>query len=244
MGGNEARFRCEAARWHPGSLMSRLDQRTASEFAQLAPAHSQLPGTVLIRQGAEGKHVYLIQAGSRSTCACVKVTAAAENGTEALLGIRASGDIVGELAVLAHEPRTATVTAISPLFCSAIPAETFTAFLRRRPDAWTAVTRMIADRLNWANRRRVDYASHNVTVQIARVIAEIVETYGYPSGVGSELGVSLSQTELGGLVGSSREATAKSVRRLRDLGLLETSYRKITVRDLARLRSVALLPVQ
>jgi CRP/FNR family transcriptional regulator, cyclic AMP receptor protein len=244
MGGTDPRARCNRPRWHPGSLMSRLDQQTASEFVQLAPAQPHLPGTVLIRQGAEGSHVYLLQAASRSTCACVKVTAASENGIEALLGIRASGDIVGELAVLGHEPRTATVTAVSPLICYAIPAKAFTTFLKRRPDAWEAVTRMIADRLNWANRRRVDYASHEVTVQIARVIADIIETYGYQSKAGSELGVSLSQSELGGLVGSSREAIAKTMRQFRDLGLVETSYRKIIVRDLAGLRSVARLPVQ
>jgi CRP-like cAMP-binding protein len=224
--------------------MSRLDQKTTSEFVQLAPAQPRLPGTVLIRQGGEGRYVYLLQAASRNTCACVKVTAASENGAEALLGIRASGDIVGELAVLGHQPRTATVTAISPLICYAISAKSFTAFLKRRPDAWEAVTQMIADRLNWANRRRVDYASHDVTVQIARVIADIIEIYGYPSGTGSELGVSLSQSELGGLVGSSREAAAKTVRRLRDLGLVETSYRKIIVRDLTGLRSLARLPLR
>jgi len=244
MGGTDPRARWDMPRWHPGSLMSRLDQQTASEFVQLAPAQPHLPGTVLIRQGAEGRHVYLLQAASRSTCACVKVTAASENGAEALLGIRASGDVVGELAILGHQPRTATVTAISPLICYAIPAEAFTAFLKRRPYAWEAVTRMIADRLNWANRRRVDYASHDVTVQIARVIADIIEIYGYPSGAGSELGVSLSQSELGGLVGSSREATAKTMRRLRELGLVETSYRKIIVRDLTGLRSVARLPAR
>jgi CRP/FNR family transcriptional regulator, cyclic AMP receptor protein len=243
MGGTDPRARCDMPRWHPGSLMSRLDQQTASEFIRLAPAQPHLAGAVLIRQGAEGSHVCLLQAASRSTCACVKVTAASENGTEALLGIRASGDIVGELAVLGHQPRTATVTAVSPLISYAIPAKAFTAFLKRRPDAWEAVTWMIADRLNWANRRRVDYASHDVTVQIARVIADIIEIYGYRSEAGSELGVSLSQSELGGLVGSSREATAKTVRRLRDLGLVETSYRKIIVRDLAGLRSVAHLPV-
>ena len=83
------------------------------------------------------------------------------------------------------------------------------AFLKRRPEAWRAVSLMIADRLEWANRRRIDYAGHNVMINIARVIAEIVDLYGYSSPSGSELGVSLSQPELGSLVGASKEAPPK-----------------------------------
>ena len=179
-------------RWLPGTLMSRLDQQVAEELLHLAAGQFRSPGTVLISQGAAGTHVYLLQPAPRGRSACVKVTATSESGTETLLGIRTSGDVVGELAVLGHRPRSATVTACSPLIAHAIPADSFMAFLKRRPEAWRAVSLMIADRLEWANRRRIDYAGHNVMINIARVIAEIVDLYGYSSPSGSELGVSLS----------------------------------------------------
>lgn len=224
--------------------MSRLDQQTADELLHIAAGQFHPPGTVLIRQGAAGTHVYLLQPAPRGMSACVKVTATSENGTEALLGIRASGDIVGELAVLGYRPRMATVTACSPLVSHAIPADIFMAFLGRRPEAWKAVSRMIADRLEWADRRRIDYAGHDVTVHIARVIADIFDLYGYSSPAGNELGVSLSQPELGSLAGASKEAAAKAMRRLREMGLIETRYRRIIVRDVGRLRSAAELPAR
>ena len=118
------------------------------------------------------------------------------------------------------------------------------AFLGRRPEAWKAVSRMIADRLEWADRRRIDYAGHDVTVHIARVIADIFDLYGYSSPAGNELGVSLSQPELGSLAGASKEAAAKAMRRLREMGLIETRYRRIIVRDVGRLRSAAELPAR
>jgi CRP-like cAMP-binding protein len=222
--------------------MSRLDQETAGELLHLAAGQFYLPGTVLIREGAPGTHVYLLQSAPRGASACVKVTATSENGVEALLGIRASGDIVGELAVLGHRSRTATVTVCSPLIGHAIPADAFMAFLTRRPEAWKAVSLMIADRLEWANRRRVDYTGHDVTIHIARVIADILNLYGYRSPEGGELGVSLSQPELGSLVGASKEAAAKAVKRLRDEGLIETHYRRIIVRDVPGLLAAARLP--
>lgn len=229
-------------RWQPGTLMSRLDQQTGDELLHLAAGQFYPPGAVLIRRGAAGTHVYLLQQAPRGMSACVKVTATSENGYDTLLGIRASGDIVGEVAVLGHRPRTATVTVCSPLVGHAIPADTFMAFLGRRPEAWKAVTLMIADRLEWANQRRIDYAARDVMVHIARVLADIVDLYGYSSPAGNELGVSLSQPELGSLVGASKESAAKAIRRLREMGVIEPRYRKIIVRDLTRLRSVAQLP--
>jgi CRP/FNR family transcriptional regulator, cyclic AMP receptor protein len=229
-------------RWPTGTLMSRLDPQTADELLHLVAGNTYEPGAVLIRQGAAGTHVYLLEPTPRGTSACVKVTATSENGIETLFGIRAAGDIVGEIAVLGRGRRTATVTACTPLIGHPIPADTFMSFLTRRPHAWHAVSLMIADRLDWANHRRLDLAGYDVTMQIARVIVNILDLYGQRSSNTGELGVSLSQPELGRLVGASKEAAVKAVKRLRELGFLETGYRTIFVRDVTGLRAAAALP--
>src|ERR1017187_3405262 len=216
---NEARN--ERGRWPAGTLMSRLDAQAADELLRLAAGSFYESGTVLIRQGARSNHVYLLESAPRGTSACVKITATSENGIETLLGIRAAGDVVGEVGVLGQRSRSATVTTCSPLIGHPIPGDAFMSFLARRPHAWHAVSLMIADRLDWANRRRIDLAGYDVTVQIARVIIQILDLYGYCSSDTGELGVRLSQAELGSLVGASKEAAAKAVRRLRQMGLIE-----------------------
>jgi CRP/FNR family cyclic AMP-dependent transcriptional regulator len=230
------------SRWPTGTLMSRLDAQAADELLHLAAGSLYEAGTVLIRQGAAGNHVYLLEPAPRSTSACVKIIATSENGIETLLGIRAAGDVVGEIGVLGQRPRSATVTTCSPLIGHPIPGDAFMSFLARRPHAWHAVTLMIADRLDWANHRRLDLAGYDVTIQIARVIIHILDLYGHCSSNTGELGVRLSQPELGGLVGASKEAAAKAVRRLREMGFIETRYRAIIVRDVAGLRAAGGLP--
>jgi CRP-like cAMP-binding protein len=222
--------------------MSRLEAQVADELLNLAAGKLYEPGAVLIQQGAVSSHVYLLEPAPRGTSACVKITATSENGIETLLGIRAAGDVVGEIGVLGQRRRNATVTTCSPLIGHSIPGDAFMSFLARRPQAWHAVSLMIADRLDWANHRRIDLAGYDVTVQIARVIVHILELYGYSSSNTGELGVRLSQPELGSLVGASKEAAAKAVRRLRETGLIETGYRTIIVRDVAGLRSAGGLP--
>jgi len=239
--GNEARG--ARRRWPTGTLMSRLDAEAADELLHLVAGGFYEPGTVLIRQGAVGNHVYLLEPTPRGTSACVKITATSENGIETLLGIRAAGDIVGEIGVLGQRPRSATVTTCSPLIGHPIPGDAFMSFLARRPHAWHAVSLMIADRLDWANHRRLDLAGYDVTVQIARVIIHILDLYGHFSSNVGELGVRLSQPELGSLVGASKESAAKAVRRLREMGFIETGYRTIIVLDVTGLRATAGLPV-
>jgi CRP/FNR family cyclic AMP-dependent transcriptional regulator len=235
--------RGERRRWPTGTLMSRLDAQVADELLHLAAGNLYESGTVLIRQGAVGNHVYLLEPAPRGTSACVKVTATSENGIETLLGVRAAGDVVGEIGVLGQRPRSATVTTCSPLIGHPIPGDAFMSFLARRPHAWRAVTLMIADRLDWANHRRLDLAGYDVTIQIARVIIHILDLYGHCYLNSGELGVRLSQPELGSLVGASKEAAAKAVRRLREMGFIETGYRTIVVRDVTGLRAAARLPV-
>jgi hypothetical protein len=71
------------------------------------------------------------------------------------------------------------------------------------------------------------------------VIADLLDLYGHASSNTGELGVSLSQPELGSLACASKDAAAKAVRRLREMGIIETRYRKIIIRDVTRLRLVA-----
>jgi len=226
-------------RWPERTVMARLPERAGDELLALAPGVRYREGRVLVRQGARGTHVYLLEPAESGCCAYTKVTACLENGREALLGISVSGDLVGEQAVLGQRRRSATVVACSPLIAHPIPGDQFIAFLRRWPEAWQAVALMITERLDWSDRRRLSFAGHDVRVHLARVIVELVERHGYPVTGGYELGVSLSQPELGRLIGAGQDATANAVSQLRRAGLVQTRYRGLVVRDLAGLRSAA-----
>jgi CRP/FNR family transcriptional regulator, cyclic AMP receptor protein len=218
-------------KWPEGTVMSRLDERTGNELLALAPGISYRAGVVLTNQGSRDERVYLLEPGPK-TSACVKVTACLANGAETLLGIRVGGDLVGELAAITHRTQSATAVTCSTVLAHAMTGDDFLGFLSRYPCAWEAVTLMIADRLEWANRRRLDYAGHDARVHLARVLVELVRRYGHRGAGGYELGVSLSQPELGKLIGVGQDAVGLAVRELRDAGLVRTRYRGVVVCDL------------
>jgi MFS family permease len=65
-------------------------------------------GTVLIREGAEADDFFVLTAGE------VEVVAAGEAGAEHTLGVLTPPNYFGEIGLLGHRPRTATVKAIAP----------------------------------------------------------------------------------------------------------------------------------
>lgn len=228
-----------AGTWPSNTLMARLGEEAGRDLLALTPPREHVAGTVLIRQGEPGSDVYLLRSTRPQASACVKVTATLENGDECLLGISVSGDVVGELAALRSAARSATVMTCTSALIHRIPQNLFARFLERHSDAWRELSYMIADRLDWANRRRLDFASYDVPVRLARVMVELFDRHGFQSADGYELGVWLSQVELGKLISAKEDAVRKAMRRLKDDGLVVARYRRVVITDLGGIRAFA-----
>ncbi|GAA3308369.1 hypothetical protein GCM10020219_009520 [Nonomuraea dietziae] len=71
---------------------------------------------------------------------------------------------------------------------------------------------------------------------MATRLVELAERYGEQTSTGLRVALPLSQDELAGWTGASREAVSKALRTLRDRGLIETGRRRVVVHDLDGLR--------
>jgi len=221
-----------AVEWPYGTFLQRLQPTTRSAVLGLGVRRRVPSGQILIHEGTRESHLVLLEDG------LTKVTAMLPDGRSALLSLRMGGDLVGEMSALNDQPRSATVTTCGPTRYSAIPREKFTRFLRDHPQAAVELAAMVADRLRWSNRRRIDFTSYAVKIRVARVIAELCRTHGRRSPEGVVIDVRLTQPELASICGAAETSIQKSLRELRTDGLVDTDYRRITVRDLVRLREL------
>jgi CRP-like cAMP-binding protein len=194
-----------------------------------------------MRQGEASDFVCVLKSARRGSIACAKITALLDNGHEGLLGVRVSGDLVGELGVVRAAPRSATVTVCAPTMIHAFRREDFLKLLARHPDAWLAMSSTIADRLDWANQHRLEFTGHDVLTRVARMLVLLVDRHGRPVRHGLDLGVPLSQEEVGRLIGAHRDAVVKAISELRGRNVLETGYRRITIIQPEMLRQYAQL---
>ncbi|MCX4773795.1 Crp/Fnr family transcriptional regulator [Streptomyces sp. NBC_01285] len=223
-----------AEEWPARSLLGRLSSPARRELLDLGTEVRFDADAVLLRQGMNDRHVLLLLSG------LTKVMAVVENGETSLLAVRVSGDTVGEMAAIdGCALRSATVTACGPLTARVLHDGELRALLMRRPEVSMALTVVVADRLRWANRRRLDFRGYPAKMRLARVLVELAASYGTPRGDEVVIDIRLTQPELATLIGAAETTVHKVLRELREEDLLETRYRATVIRDLPRLRRLA-----
>ncbi|WP_246649637.1 Crp/Fnr family transcriptional regulator [Nonomuraea coxensis] len=221
------------AKWPTGTFLARLPEAMPAELVGLGTTFVAPDGTRLIRQGEAGSLVYLILHG------LVKITTQAQNGERALLAIRVSGDIVGEMAILGSGRRTADVTTCGPASLCAIKGSAFVGYLQRHPHAAFALSGLLGDRLEWANQRRLEFAGYDAEVCLARIILALAAAHGRAVLEGVDMGVRLTRAELGSLVGAKEPTVQKALRSLSERGLVLRGHRRVVIRDMPGLAKFA-----
>ena len=194
--------RRRAARASTGRRHS--EQRLPAIFADLPPRERaallrdattcQLqPGDVLCREGEPPTGVYYIREGA------VQVVAHAPDGQEMLLATLPAGSMVGELAVLDQEPRTATLVAATRTVVDFVPGEAFLAGLQRSPRACLRLLRVLASRLRATDRRVGALTSGDLAERVARQLLRAVTSDGAEqptaAALAAAVGVDLPQLE-------------------------------------------------
>ena len=144
------------------------------------------------------------------------------------------------MSALDDAPRMATAIALEPVEVLVIARSAFLAFLDKTPGAAMVLVRMLNRRLRDADRKRIEFLAQDTVGRVCSRLVELAERFGESGGEGVHIDLVISQEELAGWTGSSREAAIRALRSLRELGWIATSRRSITVLDLAELRRRAM----
>jgi small-conductance mechanosensitive channel/CRP-like cAMP-binding protein len=114
-----------------------------SELAELADRMEIAPfrrGEVLVRQGKEAHHLYIICRGD------VSLRLDGANGESRQFATLHAGNVFGEMGLLTGEPRSATVTAVTDVVCYRLDKTAFSDILQRRPAIAETIAQLMAQR--------------------------------------------------------------------------------------------------
>lgn len=190
-------------------------------------------GQTLLREGEAPSFVAVILDGT------VKIAAIGADGADSLLAMRGPGSIIGEFAAIDRTVRSATVTAIRPVRALLVPCAAFESFLSEQPAAALALLRLVVARLRDSDRLRVEFGTLEVQARLARRLLELASDHGELDGGGAAMVVDVTQDDLAGIVGASRQSIARALRELREAGIIATGRRNITIVDLDALTTRA-----
>jgi CRP-like cAMP-binding protein len=220
-----------------GAFLDRLGPADRAVVLSAGRPRRYRAGETIFVAGDPGTFVVLITEGR------AKVTAPSPTGSETVLSLRGPGDLLGELTAIDDEPtpRVATVVAVDAVVCRVVRVEEFRAILAGHAAIALELLRMVASRLRTSDRRLVEFGAYDITRRVALLLADMVASEGRPppGGTGVMVPGGLSQDDLAGLVGGSRESVARALGALRSLGLVSTGRRRVVVLDVDRLRDYA-----
>jgi len=120
-------------------LMTMPEAALRDLFAE-AEARSYAPGEALVKQGDPAEGLLVVLDGT------AHARLNAPDGKH-WLGSFHGGDLVGEMALVTREPRTADVIADTDVSVLLIPTPVFERVASRHPELWIVLTQLVADRL-------------------------------------------------------------------------------------------------
>jgi CRP-like cAMP-binding protein len=183
-------------------------------------------GSTLMHEGQAGTEVMVLVTGR------VKITYLTMDGREAVLDFRGPGELLGELAVVDGKPRSNSVEAIEDVEALAMTAADFKSLIASRPTLANQLLQHVISRFRDSDRKLVEFGASHTIGRVAARLVEMVERFGTATAAGHVIDLPITQEELAGWTGASREAVAKALHSLRELGLISTERRRFTVLDL------------
>ncbi|TDC07427.1 Crp/Fnr family transcriptional regulator [Nonomuraea longispora] len=215
----------------PGEFLSLLTDEEVAALRAAGRRRRWDRGTTVITEGDTYEWVLVLLEGR------VKVSSHTSSGNEVVLAVRGPGGLIGEQSAIDGSPRSATVTTLEPV--TGLVVRDFVSFLEAHGRVAVLLMKLVSERLRDSDRKRIEYGAFDTTGRVATRLLELADRYGEQTTSGLRVALPLSQDELAGWTGSSREAVSKALRTLRDRGLIETGRRRVTIHDVEGLRARA-----
>lgn len=215
------------------SFLAGLDPPAARDLRARAVARTFARGTALFHQNQVSDRAIVLLNGY------VKLSSISDDGREVVLAIRGPGDLIGELGAIDGQPRSATAVTLEEVTVLALSVVSFQAFLAAHPHVALRVISMLSSRLREADRKLVEFTSRDSLSRVAARVFELSERFGQRLDGKVRIDLPISQEELAGWTGCSRDSVVKALQAMRGLGWIDTGRKQITVHDLEALRRQA-----
>jgi CRP/FNR family transcriptional regulator, cyclic AMP receptor protein len=184
----------------------------------------------LFYQGDPGSGLFVVASG------LVKVVVTSEDGEEMVLVTLGPGEALGELSIVDGGPRSASAEALEPTVALIITRPVLLELATRD----RALTEALLQALGGLLRRLTEQASDLVFLDLpgrmAKLLAGLAAERGTETPEGIELDANLTQSDLAGMVGASRQSVNQILQGFARRGYLQVQGRRIVVHRLDLLR--------
>lgn len=207
-------------------LFADLSAAELERVNELSRRKSFAAGANLMSTDQPGEAVYVLLTGT------AKIFVEQPDGSEVVLAFLSAGDTVGEMSLIDSAGRSADVAVVDRATCLWMDRSAFHRCLREMPALGFNLYRLLCRRLRLANEQVQAISTLDVVGRVARQLLAFAQQYGRADAAGGvRIPFKLSQSDLAGLVGASRERVNHAIADLREHGAIAVEGSQITVLD-------------
>jgi len=186
---------------HP--LFMGLGPQVIDRLAAYAHTKSIVAGTTIFEKGDPGTCLFAVCSGT------VKISNHSPDGKDAVFNLINVGEIFGEIALLDGQPRTAEALALSDCELMTIDRRDFVPLVKSEPELALKLIEVLCGRLRRTSEQVEDVIFLDLPTRLAKTLLWLAKR-SRPSVQGSK--VTITQREIGQIIGMSRESTNKQLR--------------------------------
>ena len=173
-------------------------------------------GDVVFTEGDVAEELFVVESGR------IAIANRSDDGRESVMALMERGDLFGEMPLFDRMARSAEARALEPSSCTAIPYAPLRTIYEQRPELLWNVVALLATRLRTTDSQLADSVFLDVTGRTAKRLLEL-------AGEADEFSLPITQEELAGMVGASRERVNKAIASFVRLGWIEQSDRRYRI---------------
>jgi CRP/FNR family transcriptional regulator, cyclic AMP receptor protein len=186
---------------HP--LFAGLGAQVIDRLAAYAHTKSIAAGTTIFEKGDPGTCLFAVCSGT------VKISNHSPDGKDAVFNLINVGEIFGEIALLDGQARTAEAVALSDCELMTIDRRDFVPLVKSEPELALKLIEVLCGRLRRTSEQVEDVIFLDLPARLAKTLLWLAKR-AKPSAQGSK--VTITQREIGQIIGMSRESTNKQLR--------------------------------
>ncbi|HYM72187.1 MAG TPA: Crp/Fnr family transcriptional regulator [Stellaceae bacterium] len=190
-------------------------------------------GGEIFAKGSPGRSMMAILKGR------VRISTPSPAGPDIVLAILQAGEVFGEIALLDGEDRTADATAVADCDLLVLDHRDFVPFLERRAELCLLLLRLLCRRLRQTDRQVEEAMFGRLDNRVAKALVRLANGVAAESRDPGGVALRISQEELAGMVGATRESVNKLLRLWQNDGVLRLGKRLIDIPDIAAIEALA-----
>jgi CRP/FNR family transcriptional regulator, cyclic AMP receptor protein len=160
-------------------------------------------GATIFAKDGPGTGLFAVCSGT------VRIAVPSPDGRKAVFGLIEEGEIFGEIALLDGRPRTADATAMTDCELMLIDRRDFVDLLESQPEIALKLLELLCARLRKTTQQIEDVLFLDLPGRLAKQLLDLI---GGAEGSARDRKISMTQRELGEMIGMSRESTNKQLR--------------------------------